>query len=322
MQNVIDRFGRHRLLSFDRDPPPEGRPSRWPTRPCWIRGSACGSGSTKPATRSASIDVWQRRPPTGRPRGATRVCCCAGRDSNSSTRGRDPPILALSRDEQEFLSASIRQRDQERAEEGARAERERALERRSFQRLRALVAVLAVAALIAAGLTKVAMDRAGEAERRRDEATVAGLTGAALSHLRTDPELSFLLAIHAVDLSSSLGRPVPAATVEALHWAIQEAGVEYPVQDGPVAVVTGPLGTRGVFDLPLSQLMEAARSGVGRSLTASECRRFFGAPTCPSPKPSTPPSGLVAEPLISAGQTTPGQPLAGTEVDLLRAEKP
>ena len=53
---------------------------------------------------------------------------------------------------------------------------------------------------------------------------------------------------------------MPSATVEALHWAMQEAGVSYPVDDGPVAVVAGPLGTRGVFDLPVTQLANATRS--------------------------------------------------------------
>jgi DNA-binding SARP family transcriptional activator/class 3 adenylate cyclase/ABC-type glycerol-3-phosphate transport system substrate-binding protein len=317
MQNVIDSFGRHRLLSFDRDPATRGPTvevaheallGSWERLRIWIDESRDALRQHRRLATAATD--WET----------------SGRDVSLLLRGsrleqlhtwKGSTDLALSRDEQEFLSASIRQRDQERDEEGARAERERALERRSFLRLRALVAVLTVAALIAAGLTTIAVSRAREAERRRDEAAVAGLTGAALSQLRTDPELSLLLAMHAVDLSSSLERPVPAATVEALHWAIQEAGVEYPVQDGPVAVVTGPLGTRGVFDLPLPQLMEAARSGVARSLTASECRRFFGTPTCPSSPPGTLPSGLVAEPLISAGVTAPGQPLAGTEIALL-----
>ena len=319
MQHVMDRFGRHRLLSFDRDPATRGPTvevaheallGSWERLRIWIDESRDALRQHRRLATAATD--WET----------------SGRDLSLLLRGSrleqlrawtGSTHLALSRDEQDYLSASIRQRDEERAEEGARAERERALERRSFLRLRALVAVLTVAALIAAGLTTVAVSRAREAERRRDEATVAGLTGAALSQLRTDPELSLLLAMHAVDLSASLKRPVPAATVEALHWALQEAGVEYPVQDGPVAVVTGPLGTRGVFDLPLSQLMEAARSHLVRSLTASECRQFFGASTCPS-LPGTLPHGIVAEPLTSAGQTTPGQPLAGTEVDLLPAD--
>jgi ABC-type glycerol-3-phosphate transport system substrate-binding protein len=317
MQNVIDRFGRHRLLSFDRDPATRGPTvevaheallGSWERLRIWI-DEARDALRQHRRLATAATD-WETS-------GRDRSLLLRGSRLEQLHTWTGSTDLALSRDEQEFLSASIRQRDQERVEERTRAERERALERRSFLRLRALVAVLTVAALIAAGLTTVAVSRAREAERRRDEAAVAGLTGAALSQLRTDPELSLLLAIHAVDLSSSLERPVPAATVEALHWAIQEAGVEYPVPDGPVAVVTGPLGTRGVFDLPLSQLMEAARSGVERSLTASECSRFFGTPTCRSSPPSTPPSGLVAEPLNPAGGTTPGQPLAGTEVAVL-----
>ena len=38
LDGVLDAFGRHRLLSFDRDPRPASRPSRSPTRRCWGRG--------------------------------------------------------------------------------------------------------------------------------------------------------------------------------------------------------------------------------------------------------------------------------------------
>ena len=172
---------RHRLLSFDRDPATRGPTVEVAHEALLGSWERLRSGSTKPAT-SASIDVWPRRPPTGRPRGAT---CLLPRVA-TRTVNTEGSTRSLCHGTNRILSASIRQRDEERGG-GIKSERERALERRSFLRLRALVAVLAVAALIAAVLTKIAVNRAGEAERRRDEATVAGLTGSVLSHLRTVP---------------------------------------------------------------------------------------------------------------------------------------
>ena len=119
-------------------------------------------------------------------------------------------------------------------------------------------------------------------------------------------------------MSASLGRPVPAATVEALHWAMQEAQVEYPVADGSTLVLEGPLGTRGVYDLPLASLVETARRQVDRTLAPTECERFFGALSCP-PLPETFPASLEAEPLTPAEPVDPAHPLAGTEVTILRS---
>ena len=321
MAHVIDTFGRHRLLSLDRDPT---------TR-----------GPTVEVAHEALLRSWDRlriwidlyRDDLGRHRGITAAARdweASARDTGVLLRGRRledlrtwaaTTELALSREEQEYLAASVRDHDRELEEGRARAERERALERRSVNRLRGLVAVLTVAALVAAGLTAVAANRAREAERQSDEARVAGLTGAALSNLVPDPDLSLVLALHAVELSASLDEPVPAEAVEALHWAMQEAGVEYPVADGPTAVVAGPLGTRGVFDLPLSRLVDEATPAATRSLSPAECGRYFGTSDCPS-LPDTFPRDLESEPItpIQARVDTP--PLTGTRVTLNYADLP
>ncbi len=191
--------------------------------------------------------------------------------------------------------------------------RELTLERRARTRLRGLVAVLTAGLLVAASLTALAVNRSRESQHLRDEASVLGLTGAALSNLGTDPELSVLLALHAIDRSASLGQTVPAETVHALHWAMHEAGVEYPVTDGPTAVAAGPFGIRGVFDLPLSQLANAARADVSRTLRSEECERFLGSSTCPLT--SAFPSGLASEPVDVLPRQT-DQPLVGTQVTL------
>ena len=165
MERVIDTFGRHRLLSFDRDPATRGPTVEvaheallrsWDRLRIWIDG--------------AQDDLRQHR----RLSGAATDWEGSGRDPSLLLRGRRleelrsweaSTELALSRDEQEYLAASARERDRELDEDRARGERERALERRSVGRLRALVAVLTVAVLVAAGLTAVAANRTREAER-------------------------------------------------------------------------------------------------------------------------------------------------------------
>jgi DNA-binding SARP family transcriptional activator/class 3 adenylate cyclase/ABC-type glycerol-3-phosphate transport system substrate-binding protein len=315
MERVIDTFGRHRLLSFDRDPATRG-----PTVEVAHEALLRSWDRLRISIEDVQDDLRQHR----RLFGAAADWEGSSRDPSLLLRGRRleelhawelSTELALSRGEHEYLTASARERDRQLEEDRTRAERERTLERRSVGRLRALVAVLTVAVLVAAGLTAVAANRAQEAERQSDEARVAGLTGAALSNLVPDPDLSLVLALHAVDLSASLDQPVPAEAVEALHWAMQEAGVEYPVTDGPVAVVAGPLGTRGVFDLPLSRLVDAAMPAATRSLSPAECGRYFGTSECPS-LPKHLPADAETEPISPVASIPGAKPLAGTRVTL------
>jgi alpha-glucoside transport system substrate-binding protein len=320
IEGVIDLFGRHRLLAFDRDPTTRGPTvevaheallGSWDRLRIWID--------------EARTDLVQHR----RLMTASAEWEASGRDPGLLPRGRrleelsswaSSSELTLSRDEKEFVSEGERQRDQELALERGRADRERALERRSVVRLRALVAVMAAAALVAAGLTAIAVNRAGEAERLHDEGRIAALTGSALSNLDADPELGVLLALHAVNLSASRGEPVPSQTVEALHWGFQEARISYPAEDSPtnVKVVAGPLGTRGVIDLPVGQLANAARVAVTRDLTPAECARFFAGEACPR-LPSTFAPDLEAEAIIPVPPPpgAPKPPLFGSQVSLV-----
>jgi alpha-glucoside transport system substrate-binding protein len=190
-----------------------------------------------------------------------------------------------------------------------------------MRRLRSLVGVLAAAALVAATLTVVAVNRGREASALRDDSTVLALTEGALSDLATAPDRSVMLALHAVDLSASNGDAVPAATVEALHWAMQEANVAYPVRDGPTAVVAGPEGRRGIIDLPLAQVANTALAADVPPLGTADCRHFFGTRTCP-PLPSTFPAGIEAEPVRAVPPADPAKPLAGTEVTFFAGYNP
>jgi serine/threonine protein kinase/ABC-type glycerol-3-phosphate transport system substrate-binding protein len=318
MDAVIETFGRHRLLSFDRDPD-----TREPTVEIAHEALLREWARLRGWIDDAREDLRQR----ARISSATREWEHAERSSEYLMTGvrlaqaeeaTHGDSIRLTEDEREFLGASLAHRDAVAAAERMRNARELALERRARVRLRGVVALLAVALLLASGLTVITVERSRDAEREHEASTIAGLTGGALSNLNVDPDLSLILALHAVNHSLSRDEQVPSETVEALHWAIQEAGVEYPTEDAPTALVAGPLGIRGVFDLQLSTLANAARAEVGRPLSSDECEKYFGASTCPSLPTAFPPNIDAEE--IEATPTLGGKQLFGTQVTVFSGQ--
>jgi serine/threonine protein kinase len=313
MDAVIETFGRHRLLSFDRDPDTreptleiahEALLREWARLRGWIDDAR--ESLRQRATVSSATNEWIRAE-----RGSEYLL--TGIHLAQAEEVTRDDSIRLTETERDLLDASIAHRDAEVAAERMRHKRELTLERRARTRLRGLVAVLVAALVVAAGLTTVAVNRSREAQRRSDEATVLGLTGAALSNLRSNHELSLQLALYAVNLSSELGQTVPAETVEALHWAIQESGIQYPVETGPVATLASPLGVRGVFDLPVSTLANHALAFADRTVSLPACDRIFGSSTCPSLPDSFEPA-ILSVPLRT---THSDQTLAGTTVTFM-----
>ncbi|MFL5799187.1 MAG: extracellular solute-binding protein [Actinomycetota bacterium] len=329
MDAAIDAFGARRLLAFDRDPQTRGPTveiaheallREWDRFREWIESSR--EQLRLQAKVAAAAGEWDEA-------GQGEDYLLAGDRLSQVEEAMGTSSVRPTDREREYLAASRTRAQAEAAAERERRAREARLERRSVVRLRALVAVLAVASLVAASLTVVAVNRSREADRRRLEVllnnrreSVDRLTAGSIANLETDPQLSLNLALHAVDQASDLAEPVPAATVEALHWAIQAAGVDYPIRRGPVKVLEGPLGTRGIFDLPLSRLARIAREHVTGSLTAQQCEQFFGTPSCPSlPKASG--RDIPAEPVRAVQPVNPVvRPLAGTQVTVYTAFDP
>ena len=320
MDAVIETFGRHRLLSFDRDPDTreptveiahEALLREWARLRAWIddvrehlrQRARISSATTEWVQAEQSSDYLLSGIPLAQAEEAT---------ADGS--------IGLTETEREFLDSSLSHRDAEVAAERMRQSRELALERRARLRLRGFVAVLAAGLLVAASLTIVAANRTREAGRLRIESLVNTLTSTSVASLTTDPDLSLLLALSAIDAVPT-GNPVPAETVEALHWSLQEAGVEYPVAHGPVAVVAGPLGARGIIDLPFPGLVEAARAHI-RSLTPQECARFESLDASCEAAGRETADELLAEPVRAIEPADPGQPLAGTTVSVAGIDPP
>ena len=335
---LLDRFGAHRLLSFDRDPVTgestvelahEALLSEWPRLAGWIDESREGLR----LHRALGVEAAE--------------WAAAGRNPDYLVTGTRLALfyewsaatdLHLMPDEREFLDVSLARQEEQLAAEATRREREIELERRSVSRLRRLVAVLAVAVLVAAGLTVYAVSQSRDADRlalaeqeqriraeeREVEAklnaarvTAAELTAASVATRGEDAQLSLLLALHAVRIMTILDEPVPVDTIAALHWALQTARVPYPGEEGPVVAIAGPTGLRGIYDLPLDQLVALAQTGVTRQLTGDECTRFRMTGEC-VPLPDRFDDLQPAGPLLSLAPTATGS-LEGTTIELMGA---
>jgi len=278
IDSVADALGAARLVSFDRDPVTRGPTvevaheallSGWERLTIWI-GEARDDLRTNRSLEAGAAE-WDAgdRDPSLLLRGSRLEQI---EDWNSRT---DLALTALTR---EYVEASLRERDAARRVEDARRQREASLRRRSVHRLRGLVAVLAVGALVAASLALVARDRGRQAEREARIATAREMAGAAIGSLDVDAQRSLRLALEAVETTYRVdGTVLPEAT-EALHLALQADRLELTMpgyqgwfsSDGSRLLVvrtrerqrTGKTEV-GVYDATTSELISTAEGPGG-----------------------------------------------------------
>jgi len=318
VEEIVDAFGRRRLLSFDRDAV-SGEPivqvaheallTRWRRLVGWID--------------QAREDLWTRR----RLADAAADWIRAGRDPGfllSASRldrfesWAATTNLRLDLAERELLDASLAERSRVGDADAARAAHERALERRATTRLRAVVAVLAVAVLVATSLSVAVYGQGETAREQRAVATARELAAGSIGNLGTDAQLSLLLAWEAAAATSGRGYIVEEAMV-SLHWALQASHVAYPAGDAPVAVRTGPGGEHGVTLLAPDRLMTLAAAAAGRGLSPAECRTYLHREVCP--RPPTDPGAAVTSVYTGTGvvpiERLASGSLAGARVDVV-----
>jgi DNA-binding SARP family transcriptional activator/WD40 repeat protein len=237
VDGVLDTFGRHRFLTFDRD--------------------AATREPTVEIAHEALLGAWERlsrwiddaREDLRWERQLARASAewrASGRDPSFLLRGArlerievwaKATGLAIARRDRAFLKASVDQRSWERSdEERVRNDHER-IERRSRARLRALVAVFAVAAVVASSLTIVATEQNARAARGERLARARELAAASIANLEADPELSILLALRAVDETRAEDGSVLREAEDALHQAVEASRVvqTLPGVVGPIA---------------------------------------------------------------------------------------
>jgi WD40 repeat protein/DNA-binding SARP family transcriptional activator/tRNA A-37 threonylcarbamoyl transferase component Bud32 len=268
---AIDLFTRHRFLTSDRDPATreptievahEALLRSWPRLRRWIESARQDLRAHRELALESS--AWAD----------------SGRDESFLLRGSrlarttlwvDGSGIALNALEREYVDESVRDGEAEQAAQREREDRERFLERRSARRLRTLVAVLAVAALVASGLTVVANGQRGDAAREARVSAAHALAAAAISNIDVDPERSILLAMAAVDRTRSVDGSVLPEAVEALHRAIGASRILRSVPGGevvdwgPDGYVTMGLRNDGTIALRDPETGEIIRSSQGPS---------------------------------------------------------
>ena len=327
LRAVLDTFGRHRLLSFDRDPVTrsptveishEALLTEWTRLREWIDG--------------ARHDVRSQR----RLADAMREWIAADRKDDYLLRGgrleqlhgwATSTSLPLSEPEQVFLDASVAERDRVSAEEREREQRTVEAEQRERQRARQVVglgAVGVVVALLAAFGIVQWRSASGAKADTESLLTVSELVSASeVAYASDDPELALLYAVQAVRETVDLGFADEDA-VDAVHFALQQLSVQYDVTpETAVAIRSGPKGLAGVYALTPAALIGLADAAVERRLTDEECEPVLSGP-CPNAV-DIPVDLPLRNGIAAYGATSPGpMALAGTTVTVaaaaLRAE--
>ena len=217
---IVERYGRARLLTFDRDPVTreptvevahEALLTGWPRFRRWI---------------DRARDDLRRE---GRLAQETATWGAAEQDPSYLLRGAHLEAtedwigttdLSIGTDERAFVHASAAERERELAVERDRTEQEARTERRARRRLRGLVAVFARAALVAGTLTVVANEQRRRADSASAIAAARELAAAATAVVGEDPELATLLAIEAIETSRRAEGSVIPEAEQALHDAL------------------------------------------------------------------------------------------------------
>jgi DNA-binding SARP family transcriptional activator/WD40 repeat protein len=259
MESALDAYGRHRLLTFDRDPATreptvevahEALLSAWDRLRGWI--DEAREDVRMHQRLSDAAREWERS-------GREPSFLLGGSRLDQFDSWASSTTLALGLDERGFLAASVTHRDEERARESARRNRERMLEHRSVKRLRALVALFAAAVVLAGTLTTIAVNRNAEAQRASRLATARELASAAAANLETDRELAILLALEAAgtlvdgtilpEAEELLRRAAPAVSTDTAEFIGSGIFAYHFTPDGDAVTILGGDGSVGVWDL-------------------------------------------------------------------------
>ncbi len=317
---VLDLFSVHRLLTYDRDPVTRGPTveisheallSEWSRLSSWIDGAREDvRNQRRLAAAMAEWSAADRR---------DDHLLAGGRLDQLDAWARETR-LSLSAAEREFLDASTEARTKAAAEK-LRLDQERAeAETRARRRLRQ--ALLAGGLTVVVGLLAVVALLQGRAAQRSEERVAATLraqelAAASVLDLRTDSRLALRLALEAASATTDFGVVAPEA-MDALHWAVQEANLVYPVDDSTsVAVRPGPRGATGVFALSPDELIAFAQTTDVGSFTDEECRTHFPERLCPDPARSFPADLSVQGGEEAYGVVPPGRgALAGTRIEV------
>jgi DNA-binding SARP family transcriptional activator/serine/threonine protein kinase/WD40 repeat protein len=205
LDTVLAEYGRHRLLTFDRDPA-----SRTPTVELAHEALLTDWDRFAGWVDEAREDLLARR----RVDSATRDWINAGEDASFLYGGGRLELaeawargsrFELGVDERRFLAASREKVDRD------------SLVR--SRRRRRVTVLLAAAAVVAVGLAAIAFVQRRNADRQADERRSGELAGLATLAIDEDPERAILLALAAMERTDAPSSEV----ISALHRATQSA---------------------------------------------------------------------------------------------------
>jgi WD40 repeat protein len=267
LEEIIDSYAGYRLLSLDHHPATrqptvevahEALLREWERLRAWLEES--------------QVDLSLHRQLGW----ATAEWLRAGRDDSFLLRGSrlaqfeswaEGTQLTLTEDERTYLDTSLERQAEKEAAERERQEKETRLEQRAGRRLKALVAVMVLALIVAIGLTIAAVLFARDANEQRRLALIRELASSAVANVETDPQLSLLLALEAADRTSPVDGTVLPEVEDALHPALQShrASITYPLGGAVAYSPDGKLLAIGDEDGFLS-LWDARSGDVVREL--------------------------------------------------------
>jgi WD40 repeat protein len=264
LDEIIDSYVDYRLLTLDHDPATrqatielahEAILRAWDRLRGWLEDSAS--------------DLHQHRQLIH----ATNEWIVGDRDESFLIRGArlarieswaSDTHLILTEEERAYLSASVAARQEKAALEQQRHEKQDRLEQRSNRRLKALVGVMALALVIAGGLTFAAISFARRAEHQQRFAEAQQrlvlareLISAALTNLGSNPERSLLLALEAAEITHEVDGTVLPEVERLLHMALQADRTEITIPmagmvafspDGKTLAIGDSNGTLKLWD--------------------------------------------------------------------------
>ena len=231
MEEVTERFARFRLLLVDRDPDTreptvelahEALLRAWPRLQQWVDDARDDLRQQRRLATAATQWIEAGRDPSFLLTGSRLEQMEAWASSTGILLGGEP---------REYLTASLAERRLREAEDERRRARELALERQSLVRLRALVVVLGLGAILAGALSLYALREGDRAEREARNARARELASAAVANLEIDAERSIQLALEAIRVTRSVDGSVVREAEEALHRAVVASRVVLTVRD-------------------------------------------------------------------------------------------
>ncbi len=291
---VVESYGRHRLLSFDRDPitrtptveiSHEAIIHGWERLDGWIEDARSELRDQRKISEAAA--EWVRA-------SCANDYLLRGPQLDRLAASVAAASLSLSPDEREFMSASLAERDRSRREDDERERRREEAEQRSRRRTRLLGAAVVVAVLIAfLGVFALYQRQQAKAAEQRAADIAEGNRIADLANRASDSHLAMLFSLAAADLLTEPNEPIPINAEEAMHLAAQKARLAYPPGDWPTGSIAQRAGSVGVFILPPDDLVAHLRAHLDRTFTVDECAEYG------LPKPCPPPPGSLATPAES-----------------------